>query len=266
MSTALPAAASKKVTAPTAPRSVKAVAGNASATVSWLAPKSTGGAAIKSYTVTSSPGAKTCTTSALKCTVSGLTNGTAYSFTVKAKNSKGTSPASAASSKVTPKGAVTPTTAAGSGGEAFSGTFSGKIGLLMEGTSGNTASTVKVTSFTGSGTSVMGATTVSAYSVADQSAGSQTDSGLAGATGTLTSSSGSISIKITSGTATAADSSTPTTVSLDATATITSGTGSFAGASGTLTIKGSFPVQSNNVTGSAESDSYSATITGTIKP
>ena len=50
---------------------------NTSARVAWSAPVATGGSAITGYTATSSPGAKTCTTSgALSCTVSGLTNGT----------------------------------------------------------------------------------------------------------------------------------------------------------------------------------------------
>ncbi len=50
-----------KNTAPGAPRSVSAAAGNASAKVSFSAPSSDGGAAISKYTVTSSPGGKTAT-------------------------------------------------------------------------------------------------------------------------------------------------------------------------------------------------------------
>ena len=38
-----------------------AVAGNAQATVSWTPPASNGGSPITSYTVTSSPGGRTCT-------------------------------------------------------------------------------------------------------------------------------------------------------------------------------------------------------------
>ncbi len=61
--------------------------------VSWLAPVSNGGAAITAYTVTASPGGRTCglSSGALSCTITGLTNGTNYTFTVTATNAAGTS-------------------------------------------------------------------------------------------------------------------------------------------------------------------------------
>jgi hypothetical protein len=70
------------------------------AAVSWLAPAS-GGSAVTGYTVTASTSAGvsagTCTTAsatALTCSISGLTSGTAYTFTVVAKNVNGNSAAS----------------------------------------------------------------------------------------------------------------------------------------------------------------------------
>jgi hypothetical protein len=91
-------------TPPGAPTAVSAVAGNGQATVSFTAPTNTGGADITSYTVTSSPGAFTGTGASSPIIVTGLTNGTAYTFTVTATNSAGTSAASSASVAVTPFG------------------------------------------------------------------------------------------------------------------------------------------------------------------
>ncbi len=99
---------------PGAPTAVMATAANAAATISWTAPATDAGTVT--YAVTSSPGGLTCTTSGTSCTVTGLTNGTAYTFTVTASNSAGAGPPSAPSSSVTPNvslpGAPTGVTAA----------------------------------------------------------------------------------------------------------------------------------------------------------
>ena len=98
---------------PAAPTGVTAVAGNASATVSWTAPNN-GGSAITSYTVTPYDGTTavmsvnaTGTPPATTATVTGLTNGKPYTFKVTATNAVGTSTASAASAAVTPTAPVT---------------------------------------------------------------------------------------------------------------------------------------------------------------
>jgi hypothetical protein len=86
---------------PRPPSDVTAAAGNGQATVGFATPPR-GGAPITSYTVTASPGGASASGSASPLTVSGLANGTPYSFTVTATNRAGTSPPSAASAAVTP--------------------------------------------------------------------------------------------------------------------------------------------------------------------
>jgi uncharacterized repeat protein (TIGR02543 family) len=86
---------------PSAPLNVTATAnGNQQSVISWSTPASNGGSEITNYTVTSNTNA-TCTTSATSCTISGLANGTGYTFTVTAANSVGTSVASSSASATT---------------------------------------------------------------------------------------------------------------------------------------------------------------------
>jgi hypothetical protein len=90
-------------TVPGAPTISAATAGDSQVTVSFSAPASDGGSPITSYTVTSSPGGITATgTNANPIIVTGLTNGTAYTFTVAATNAIGTGPSSAPSVSVVP--------------------------------------------------------------------------------------------------------------------------------------------------------------------
>jgi alpha-tubulin suppressor-like RCC1 family protein len=86
---------------PDAPVSVTAIAGEASATVYWM---QGGCGSITGATVTAAPGGKTASVvgRGTSATVTGLADGTAYSFTVTAMNAVGTGPPSAPSNLVTP--------------------------------------------------------------------------------------------------------------------------------------------------------------------
>src|ERR1019366_9397794 len=109
-------AASNSVT-PTAgppgpPTGVSASPATGQALVSWTAPGSNGGSAITGYTVTPYIGSTAQTPvqvnngSATSATVTGLTNGTSYTFTVAATNTAGPGAASAASNAVTPQNTI----------------------------------------------------------------------------------------------------------------------------------------------------------------
>ena len=94
--------------APGAPTGVTATGGNASADLSWTAPAYDGGSPITDYQVTPYVGATAGTpvlvgSAATSKTVTGLVNGTTYTFKVAAINTNGTGSQSAASNAVTPQ-------------------------------------------------------------------------------------------------------------------------------------------------------------------
>ena len=88
-------------TVPGAPSGVIATLGNASASVAFTVPND-GGSSITGYTVTSIPSASVVTGAFSPIVVTGLMNGTVYTFTVVATNSVGSSSASSASNAATP--------------------------------------------------------------------------------------------------------------------------------------------------------------------
>jgi outer membrane protein OmpA-like peptidoglycan-associated protein len=103
-------------TVPTAPLAIVSTVTSNSATVTWSAPSSDGGATITGYTVTLHTGA-TCTTATLTCTFNNLVAGTNYTATVLATNSVGSSvtgsasfsPTAPVAAPVTPAPAPSPT-------------------------------------------------------------------------------------------------------------------------------------------------------------
>ena len=78
--------------APAAPTATASPA-NGVLNVRWTAPTSNGGTAITGYTATATAYGRSysCTSTTLKCTITGLTNGTTYSVSVVATNAKGNS-------------------------------------------------------------------------------------------------------------------------------------------------------------------------------
>ena len=87
---------------PDAPTIGTATGGDAQASVAFTAPSNVGGSAISAYYAVSNPGQITSSGASSPVTVTGLTNGTSYTFTVWALNTYGPSPYSAASGSVTP--------------------------------------------------------------------------------------------------------------------------------------------------------------------
>jgi Ca2+-binding RTX toxin-like protein len=113
-----PSAASNTVTpavpatVPAAPTIGTATGGNASATVRWTAPANAGGSPITGYQVdvrvngVVQGAARVAPATATSLAVTGLTNGTAYTFQVRAINAVGQGALSAVSNTVTPAAVV----------------------------------------------------------------------------------------------------------------------------------------------------------------
>jgi len=125
---------------PDAPTIGTATAGNASISVTFTAPSNVGGGAITGYTAFSSPGSIVGTGTSSPITISGLSNGTAYTATVVATNAYGTGPASAASNSATPaipSGSQSYTTAGSYSWVAPAGVTQIKVSLVGGGAAGH---------------------------------------------------------------------------------------------------------------------------------
>lgn len=95
--------------APSAPSELTATRGNTTATLTWNPPTSNGGSAITGYIITPSSGPAFSVGDVTNDTVTGLTDGTNYTFTVAAINVVGTGPSSIASASLTPLKATSKT-------------------------------------------------------------------------------------------------------------------------------------------------------------
>lgn len=285
--TGLPSAASAAVTpstVPGAPTALVGTPGNGEVSVAFTAPASNGGDAITGYTVTSSPGGFTATGASSPLVVSGLSNGTAYTFTAVATNSNGDGAASSASSAATPatvpgaptigtatagvaQASVTFSAPGSNGGSAITGyTVTSSPGgftatgasspLVVTGLANNTAYTFTVTATNAIGTGS-----------ASSASGSVTTATVPGAPtiGTATAGIGSVSVAFT------APGSNGGSAITSYTATSSPGGFTASGASSPLVVSGlsngtayTFTVTATNAvgTGSASSASGSATPTG----
>jgi hypothetical protein len=154
-----PSAPVTPAAAPAAPTNVTATRGDRSAVVTWTAPVESG-SPITGYTITASPGDATLSVggSSLTGSITGLTNGTAYTFTVRATNALGTSPLSAPSAPVTP--AVAP--AAPTGVTATRGDGTAQVTWTAPIESGSPITVYAVTTSPGGGTTLVSGASTSA--------------------------------------------------------------------------------------------------------
>ena len=130
-SQAVSATPTAAITKPGAPNGLAASPGDRKVTLSWSPPKSTGGAAVTSYNVYQG-GKRVAGVTGTGATVTNLSDGTAYTFTVTAVNKAGEGPASGAAS-------ATPTAASASASASASGSSSASAAASASGSASSSA-------------------------------------------------------------------------------------------------------------------------------
>lgn len=157
--------------------------------------------------------------------------------------------------KSTAKPSATAATKAGS--VAFQGTYKGKISILF-----GDANLIQVTKVDGTGTgNVNGLTDMSgtASAVPANLCDGFDGKGVIGGGGNT------VNLVFDSNAQGCADSdSAPASITIKGSAKITGGTGKYAGASGTLTVKGTFNINSKGIVNTTESTSFSMDLSGNI--
>jgi hypothetical protein len=182
---------------------------------------------------------------------------TCYKGTV-VKKVTATAPKCAAGYTTTKPGAKpAATTATKAGSVAFAGTYKGKISILF-----GDGNLIQVTKVDGTGTgNVSGLTGMSGSA---SSAPSNLCDNFDGK-GVITGGGNSLNLTFDSSSQGCADSdSAPATITIKGSAKITGGTGKYAGASGTLTVKGTFDINSKGIVNSSESTSFTLDLSGNI--
>jgi alpha-tubulin suppressor-like RCC1 family protein len=145
--------------APQGPTGVAAVAGDATAAISWTAPVFLNNGSITGYRASAAPGAASCsTTGATACTITGLADGTTYTITVTVTATTGTAPSAPVTVEPTgflsisvPSSATLPAVAPGTTASAALGTVTVTDNRALGSTSW-TATVTGTTFITGTGT------------------------------------------------------------------------------------------------------------------
>ena len=166
-------------------------------------------------------------------------------------------PAGYTTTKPVAKPATSASTATKAGSVAFQGTYKGKISILF-----GDANLIQVTKVDGTGTgNVNGLTDMSGTASAVPANLCDNFDGK----GVISGGGNTLNLTFDSNTQGCADSdSAPATITMKGSAKITGGTGKYAGASGTLTVKGTFNINSKGIVNTTESTSFTMDLSGNI--